>query len=221
MLKNVCINSSIDVNDDKKDNNRHIVSPSPISSGSSDNEEIAQRQQNANATVNANANITIDNINADNRLLSGVHLMVDAKIRGFDQAKLYDSNYGPIILDKIVRAVDMTAILPPITVKFPHAICELERTAKLLESENLMNTKTYDVVKNQILDRHNNTYGYSSFVMIAESHITFHAFPENSFFTFDCYSCKEFEPKIVQKVLNDFFPDATMTVNVVRRYIPH
>ena len=36
-------------------------------------------------------------------------------------------------------------------------------------------------------------WGISGVVLIAESHIALHTFPEKEFFTFDIFSCKEFD----------------------------
>jgi len=61
--------------------------------------------------------------------------------------------------------------------------------------------------------------GYSGFVMIAESHISIHTFPEKNYIFIDIFSCKPFE---IEKAL-DYFKEKlgikSMTVNVVERGI--
>ena len=43
------------------------------------------------------------------------------------------------------------------------------------------------------LDAPNPLWGVSGFVMIAESHIALHTFPENGFVSLDIFSCKDFK----------------------------
>lgn len=47
--------------------------------------------------------------------------------------------------------------------------------------------------------------GVSGFVLIAESHISIHTFPEKQRFYFDCFSCKEFDAPEVLRILYEFF----------------
>ena len=53
--------------------------------------------------------------------------------------------------------------------------------------------------------RQEEAYGYSAFVMIAESHISIHTFPELKYASFDCYSCKGFDETKVVEILKKFF----------------
>jgi S-adenosylmethionine decarboxylase len=45
----------------------------------------------------------------------------------------------------------------------------------------------------QYLDRESDIWGVSGFVIIAESHIAIHTFPEQNFLTLDIFSCKDFD----------------------------
>ncbi|MEK6954143.1 MAG: adenosylmethionine decarboxylase [Candidatus Micrarchaeota archaeon] len=47
--------------------------------------------------------------------------------------------------------------------------------------------------------------GISGFVLIAESHISIHTFPDLGYLTFDIYSCKEFDKRKVMGFLNELF----------------
>lgn len=47
--------------------------------------------------------------------------------------------------------------------------------------------------------------GWSGFVLIQESHISIHTFVKRKFFTFDLYSCKVFDEKIVIRHLKKLF----------------
>jgi S-adenosylmethionine decarboxylase len=47
--------------------------------------------------------------------------------------------------------------------------------------------------------------GWSGFVLIEESHISFHTFVKKRFVTLDIYTCKEFDTTLAIKSLKDFF----------------
>jgi len=133
----------------------------------------------------------------------GLHLMVDAKCA--DSAKLNDASQIVKIMEDIVRAIDMTMILPPITVKFPHATSELSRVLARLKGEGLGDSNTAKQIASDLRERELESYGYSTLVMIAESHLSIHTFPEFNFFTFDCYSCKTFDADVVMAILTETF----------------
>lgn len=48
-------------------------------------------------------------------------------------------------------------------------------------------------------------WGISGFVLIAESHISIHTFPERCYVNIDVFSCKEFDPEQVIKDLQAKF----------------
>src|SRR3989344_3263678 len=47
--------------------------------------------------------------------------------------------------------------------------------------------------------------GWSGFVLIEESHISFHTFVKRGFVTIDIYSCKQFDTEIAVEYLKKFF----------------
>ena len=61
----------------------------------------------------------------------GLHLMIDAVVE--DGKKLTDGSLGEKMIEDIVSAIDMTMILPPVTVKFPHSTCEMQRVLWVLD----------------------------------------------------------------------------------------
>lgn len=59
--------------------------------------------------------------------------------------------------------------------------------------------------------------GISGFVMIAESHISVHTFPDKGFLTADVYSCKAFD---TEKTINYFkkqFDLKDLEINIIKR----
>ena len=153
-------------------------------------------------------------------IYNGRHLTVDARVYDRNFASLNDPTKCVELMEELVRVIDMTMILPPITVKFPHAVSEIDRIVLNFEAEGLGDSKTVKMLKEILEERKNGTYGYSTIVMIAESHLTIHTFPEEGFYTFDIYSCKCFPYEKVLEVLEQFFGPQKMSTHIIERHIP-
>lgn len=66
-------------------------------------------------------------------------------------------------------------------------------------------------------------WGISGFVLIAESHISIHTFPERGLVNIDVFSCKEFDTETTVAFVKDAFGLGEMDVQVLRRgleYVP-
>ena len=61
------------------------------------------------------------------------------------------------------------------------------------------------------------TPGISGFVMIAESHISVHTFPDQDYVFMDIFSCREFETENAIKYLIDAFGAEKHTKKVLKR----
>lgn len=59
--------------------------------------------------------------------------------------------------------------------------------------------------------------GVSGFVMIAESHISIHTFPDQDYVFMDIFSCKEFDAEKAVKYLVGAFDSAKYSRNIVKR----
>ena len=102
---------------------------------------------------------------------------------------------------------------------------------KKLVSQSLV----YDILNNlpEKLDMHKMTLpqvvkwldpgatieGISGFVMIAESHISIHTFPEKDYVFIDVFSCKGFDVDSAVKLLTNAFDAKKYTKKVVKRGI--
>jgi S-adenosylmethionine decarboxylase len=60
-------------------------------------------------------------------------------------------------------------------------------------------------------------WGISGFVMIAESHISVHTFPERHEVSIDVFSCKEFDPALTCELLSEAFGLTEVETCVLRR----
>ena len=116
----------------------------------------------------------------------GKHLLIDAGAT--NQDALLDLTAGKLCLTEIANRIGMTVVMPATGVQFPHLAAK--ETALAM-----------DVTADAELNQEN---GYSAFVLLAESHISIHTFPEASFLTFDCYSCTDFDEEVALEVLEEF-----------------
>jgi len=60
-------------------------------------------------------------------------------------------------------------------------------------------------------------WGLSGFVLIAESHISIHTFPEKSFMSVDIFSCKHFDIEFSKRLLAETFGIKKTESNVLDR----
>lgn len=67
------------------------------------------------------------------------------------------------------------------------------------------------------LDKWAETPGYTGFVMLAESHISIHTFPDSDYVFIDIFSCRNFDVDQAKQVLIDAFGAKKATVNIVQR----
>ena len=59
--------------------------------------------------------------------------------------------------------------------------------------------------------------GLTGFVIIAESHLSCHTFPEQNYVFFDIFSCRHFETQPIIDYLKKQFDSNKATVNVIER----
>lgn len=148
----------------------------------------------------------------------GKHLLVDSLCHR--HASLINVDIGKSCLMDIVTAIDMTMVLPPVSVKFPKPDHDIAEILKSLKAEGLGQSKTAQKLKADLAARAHLHNGYSSFVMIAESHLSLHTFPEANFLSFDCYSCKGFDHDVVLDVLDKAFGLSAPKTQILTRAFP-
>ncbi|MGC8880736.1 MAG: adenosylmethionine decarboxylase [Minisyncoccia bacterium] len=89
---------------------------------------------------------------------------------------LDNSNFIKGLFKNIVRAVKMKAVLPTTIYKFP-------------QHKKSLNTAS----------------GLTAFCIVAESHLSIHTWPENNYFAFDLFSCRNFDEKKVISIIKNSF----------------
>lgn len=64
-------------------------------------------------------------------------------------------------------------------------------------------------------------WGVSGFVIIAESHISVHTFPDRSYLNVDVFSCKEFDSILAETEIKSYFGIRRVDSAVIDRGIEH
>ncbi len=60
-------------------------------------------------------------------------------------------------------------------------------------------------------------WGVSGFVIIAESHISIHTFPEKGYFSIDIFSCKDFDMDRALDIIKSFFGTEKLEIRTTNR----
>ncbi len=60
-------------------------------------------------------------------------------------------------------------------------------------------------------------WGVSGFVIIAESHISIHTFPEKGYFSIDIFSCKDFDVDRAIEIIKEYFGTERLEIKQTER----
>jgi S-adenosylmethionine decarboxylase len=129
---------------------------------------------------------------ADAEFFVGRHLILDVltnSTRGINEpSAIYN------MLEGLSRVLGMTLVYPPIVARFPWASSELQKFVTELKEEGIR-AKTIEKMDELIVRRNDNMAGVSGITVWLESHAAIHTWTEENFFSFDAYSCKNFNPE--------------------------
>ncbi len=144
----------------------------------------------------------------------GRHLLLDVQTstpRGINETStIYH------LLEGLSMAIDMTLVYPPLVARFPFAANELSRFVQSLHEEGIQ-ARTVETMEHLLNKRQTEEGGISGVTVWLESHAAIHTWTEESFFSFDAYSCKDFEAeKALDYVLNFFDVESYNGLDIVR-----
>lgn len=144
----------------------------------------------------------------------GRHLLLDvqtATARGINEtATIYH------MLEGLSKHIDMTLVYPPLVSRFPFAANELSRFVQSLHEEGIQ-ARTVQTMEQLLSKRQNEDAGISGITVWLESHAAIHTWTEENFFSFDAYSCKDFEAeKALEYVLHFFDVQSYNGLDIVR-----
>ena len=66
-------------------------------------------------------------------------------------------------------------------------------------------------------DKWAQTAGLTGFVILAESHVSIHTFPDDDFVFLDIFSCRNFDHEATKRYLIDFFESKSPKTHLVKR----
>jgi len=119
----------------------------------------------------------------------GKHLLVEVITK--NPKGLDNKNFIKGVFDKIIRAAKMTAVLPTVIYKFPKKANAPKNTAS----------------------------GLTAFSIVQESHLSIHTWPEDNYFAFDLFSCRDFDEKKVIRIIKKSFQIKKIHFKVIDRGI--
>lgn len=117
----------------------------------------------------------------------GKHLLVEVITK--NNKDLANKKLIKKVFLEITKAIDVMGVLPPVIYQFP---------------------KKPDIDKKY-------PPGITAFYIITESHLSIHTWPENNYFAFDLFSCRNFDEKIVIRILKKNFAVKHIFNQIVER----
>ncbi|MFQ5355446.1 MAG: S-adenosylmethionine decarboxylase family protein [Mariprofundaceae bacterium] len=144
----------------------------------------------------------------------GRHLLLDvntSSLQGINEpAALY------AMLEKLSQLLDMTLVYPPLVARFPFANNELGKFVQSLKNEGIQ-ARTISSMEGLLERRNSQDAGVSGITVWLESHAAIHTWTEKNFFSFDAYSCKDFDAdKAVEYILSCFDVDSYNGLDIIR-----
>ena len=120
------------------------------------------------------------------------------------------------LLEGLSVALDMTLVYPPLVARFPFAASEMSRFVESLRADGIQ-TNAVNAMERHLAKRNNEEAGISGVTVWLESHAAIHTWTEENFFSFDAYSCKDFDPeKALEFVLRFFDVQSYNGLDIVR-----
>ena len=144
----------------------------------------------------------------------GRHLLLDVQVNSSRGINETDVIYR--LLEDLSRVLSMTLVYPPIVDRFPFASSELEQFVRSLTEEGIQ-ARTVSTMQDLLAKRNSEDSGVSGITVWLESHAAIHTWTEESFFSFDAYSCKDFDiDTAVNHVLAHFDVASYNGLDIVR-----
>ena len=144
----------------------------------------------------------------------GRHLLLDVQTstpRGITETTTIYA-----MLEGLSKTIDMTLVYPPLVARFPFAANELSRFVQSLHDEGIQ-ARTVQTMEQLLNKRQDEDAGISGVTVWLESHAAIHTWTEENFFSFDAYSCKDFDPeKALDYVLSFFDVQSYNGLDIVR-----
>lgn len=158
-------------------------------------------------------NTAIQNLKDTDKFV-GRHLLLDVQTntgRGINET---ETIYR--MLEELSVVLGMTLVYPPIVARFPFASSELSQFVKSLTDEGIQ-ARTVQTMQDLLDRRHGEESGVSGITVWLESHAAVHTWTEENFFSFDAYSCSDFDAQTAVELVLAYFDVASYNgLDIVR-----
>ena len=156
---------------------------------------------------------------------AGRHLIVDAST--YNRRNLTSTDTVFSLFEAIARNLDMTLVVPPIVCRYPFANDELEAFCDEIEGElktlakdvsgEVLKLKPIELMKHHLKKRQMEDSGVTGISIWAESHCAIHTWDEHNYFSFDAFSCKDYDPAdAIRLLMNTFDVETLNCVDMLR-----
>ena len=159
---------------------------------------------------------------------AGRHLIVDAST--YNRRNLTSTDTVFSLFESIARNLDMTLVIPPIVCRYPFANDELETFCDDVEQELKkkaielgdkprvdLNLAPIKIMRQHLRKRQMQDSGVTGISIWAESHCAIHTWDEENYFSFDAFSCTDFNAADALRLLLNTFDIETMNcLNMIR-----
>jgi S-adenosylmethionine/arginine decarboxylase-like enzyme len=131
------------------------------------------------------------------RMSAGLHITMDAYV---DNPSVFTRERLEQLFGKLVSALEMTALDKAMVYEVPCDPKVLERVKKTGKFED--------------------EGGITSIQVISTSHLSLHAWPLQSFFSLDAFSCKDFNSELALSIIRETLGVVAEETNVIKRRKP-
>ena len=146
----------------------------------------------------------------------GRHLLLDVQTRSGRGINETDAIYR--MLENLSRVLNMTLVFPPLVARFRFAANELEQFVNSLTEEGIQ-ARTISTMQSLLEQRNSENTGISGVTVWLESHAAIHTWTAENFFSFDAYSCKDFDTDVAIDYVLSYFDVASYNgLDIVRTF---
>lgn len=158
-------------------------------------------------------NETLQTLKASENFV-GRHILMD--VQTSTKRGMGDTGVIYRLLEELSAVLDMTLVYPPLVAKFPFASSELSKFVQSLKNDGVQ-PQTVGKMQALLGRRQTEEAGVSGITVWLESHAAIHTWTEENFFSFDAYSCKDFDAVFAfEFVLKHFDVASVNGLDIVR-----
>ncbi len=97
--------------------------------------------------------------------------------------------------------------------------CNIQKSSFVPEIKEILNKVVEELNLGKVQEAYKqfHPFGATGFILLEESHISIHTWPEKEFAAIDVFSCKPFDTEKINSILKDFFETNEINTKVITR----